>query len=129
VLVQKCDKRRLIKVLQPDLCLTKFIPNVGNNTFDYFFNDLLFTALKVDAVFYSRKKHVVLCSTTSLGCVVCCKAENMLLDRDQNIKIADFGFSNEFTHGSKLNTFCGSPPYAAPELFQGKVFLTRFVLV
>uniref|UniRef100_A0A8C2AV59 non-specific serine/threonine protein kinase n=1 Tax=Cyprinus carpio TaxID=7962 RepID=A0A8C2AV59_CYPCA len=50
------------------------------------------------------------------------KAENLLLDADMNIKIADFGFSNEFTVGNKLDTFCGSPPYAAPELFQGKKY-------
>ncbi|KAB0404138.1 hypothetical protein E2I00_008891, partial [Balaenoptera physalus] len=49
-------------------------------------------------------------------------AENLLLDADMNIKIADFGFSNEFTFGNKLDTFCGSPPYAAPELFQGKKY-------
>ena len=46
------------------------------------------------------------------------KAENLLLDAEMNMKLADFGFSNEFTAGTKLDTFCGSPPYAAPELFQ-----------
>jgi len=51
------------------------------------------------------------------------QAENLLLDADFNIKIADFGFSNEFHEGSQLETFCGSPPYAAPELFQGEKLL------
>jgi len=48
------------------------------------------------------------------------KAENLLLDSNNNIKIADFGFSNNFDPYDKLDTFCGSPPYAAPELFQGR---------
>uniref|UniRef100_A0A8C9YG79 non-specific serine/threonine protein kinase n=1 Tax=Sander lucioperca TaxID=283035 RepID=A0A8C9YG79_SANLU len=57
-----------------------------------------------------------------INCPCVSQAENLLLDADMNIKIADFGFSNEFTLGSKLDTFCGSPPYAAPELFQGKKY-------
>ncbi|KRG04456.1 uncharacterized protein LOC6579294 isoform X2 [Drosophila mojavensis] len=47
------------------------------------------------------------------------KAENVLLDKDMNIKLADFGFSNHYEAGSLLRTWCGSPPYAAPEVFQG----------
>lgn len=50
------------------------------------------------------------------------KAENLLLDANMNVKIADFGFSNHFSTGTKLDTFCGSPPYAAPELFQGRKY-------
>ncbi|CAF0968300.1 unnamed protein product [Adineta steineri] len=46
------------------------------------------------------------------------KAENLLLDSRGNIKVADFGFANIFQPNSKLQTFCGSPPYAAPELYQ-----------
>ncbi|XP_053544765.1 MAP/microtubule affinity-regulating kinase 4 isoform X3 [Bombina bombina] len=65
----------------------------------------------VSAVHYCHQKNIVHRDL---------KAENLLLDSDANIKIADFGFSNEFTPGGKLDTFCGSPPYAAPELFQGK---------
>ncbi|XP_024116120.1 MAP/microtubule affinity-regulating kinase 3a isoform X8 [Oryzias melastigma] len=67
----------------------------------------------VSAVQYCHQKHIVHRDL---------KAENLLLDADMNIKIADFGFSNEFTLGNKLDTFCGSPPYAAPELFQGKKY-------
>ncbi|XP_050686074.1 serine/threonine-protein kinase SIK2-like isoform X4 [Eriocheir sinensis] len=50
------------------------------------------------------------------------KAENLLLDKDLNIKLADFGFSNFYTPGVLLSTWCGSPPYAAPELFEGKEY-------
>lgn len=67
----------------------------------------------VSAVQYCHQKHIVHRDL---------KAENLLLDADMNIKIADFGFSNEFVPGNKLDTFCGSPPYAAPELFQGKKY-------
>lgn len=35
------------------------------------------------------------------------KAENLLLDSNLNIKIADFGFSNFYTPGELLETWCG----------------------
>ncbi|XP_071510023.1 uncharacterized protein [Diadema antillarum] len=50
------------------------------------------------------------------------KAENLLLDANMNVKIADFGFSNFFEKGHLLKTWCGSPPYAAPELFEGREY-------
>ncbi|XP_055840590.1 serine/threonine-protein kinase SIK2 isoform X2 [Episyrphus balteatus] len=50
------------------------------------------------------------------------KAENLLLDSNMNIKIADFGFSNMYKIGELLSTWCGSPPYAAPEVFEGKKY-------
>ncbi|XP_071177071.1 serine/threonine-protein kinase SIK2-like isoform X1 [Mytilus edulis] len=51
------------------------------------------------------------------------KAENLLLDANMNIKIADFGFGNFYKKNEHLSTWCGSPPYAAPEVFEGKKYL------
>jgi 5'-AMP-activated protein kinase, catalytic alpha subunit len=48
------------------------------------------------------------------------KPENLLLDSNRNIKIVDFGLSNQYKQGEKLKTACGSPCYAAPEMIAGK---------
>ncbi|XP_064632458.1 NUAK family SNF1-like kinase 1 [Lineus longissimus] len=47
------------------------------------------------------------------------KLENIVLDKDYNIKIADFGLSNMYTYDSLLSTYCGSPLYASPEIVNG----------
>ncbi|CAE6467744.1 hypothetical protein ACGC1H_004069 [Rhizoctonia solani] len=46
------------------------------------------------------------------------KLENLLLDRNRNVIITDFGFANRFEHrpDDLMQTSCGSPCYAAPEL-------------
>ncbi|PGG96908.1 CAMK/CAMKL/AMPK protein kinase [Blastomyces parvus] len=50
------------------------------------------------------------------------KPENLLIDKDRNVKIADFGLSNIMTDGNFLKTSCGSPNYAAPEVISGKLY-------
>ncbi|GAA6046789.1 hypothetical protein JCM3770_005644 [Rhodotorula araucariae] len=46
------------------------------------------------------------------------KLENLLLDRNRNVIITDFGFANRFNEArvDLMATSCGSPCYAAPEL-------------
>ena len=46
------------------------------------------------------------------------KPENILIDFDNQIKLIDFGLSTEYEKG--MDTFCGSPCYAAPEIVEGK---------
>jgi carbon catabolite-derepressing protein kinase len=50
------------------------------------------------------------------------KPENVLLDDDLNVKIADFGLSNQMKDGDFLKTSCGSPNYAAPEVIRGGLY-------
>lgn len=50
------------------------------------------------------------------------KPENLLLDAKGNIKIADFGMAALQPHGSLLDTPCGSPHYASPEIVSGKQY-------
>lgn len=53
------------------------------------------------------------------------KPENLLLDNDQNLKLIDFGLCAKPKGGinSHLDTCCGSPAYAAPELISGQAYL------
>jgi 5'-AMP-activated protein kinase, catalytic alpha subunit len=50
------------------------------------------------------------------------KPENLLLDHNRRIKIVDFGLSNTYRPNELLQTACGSPCYAAPEMIAGKKY-------
>lgn len=50
------------------------------------------------------------------------KPENLLLDEKNNIKLADFGLSNTYINDQEMDTPCGSPCYAAPEMVSGKSY-------
>ncbi|CAH2221028.1 NUAK family SNF1-like kinase 2 [Pelobates cultripes] len=51
------------------------------------------------------------------------KLENILLDENKNVKIADFGLSNIYHSDSYLQTYCGSPLYASPEIVNGRPYI------
>ena len=49
------------------------------------------------------------------------QAENVFFTGRDQVVVGDFGFATRLdSQEQQLNTFCGSPPYAAPELFVGK---------
>uniref|UniRef100_A0A1B6MFR4 non-specific serine/threonine protein kinase n=1 Tax=Graphocephala atropunctata TaxID=36148 RepID=A0A1B6MFR4_9HEMI len=91
----------------------------GGEIFDYLVTNGKIPEKEACRVFHQIVSAVSYCHTRNIVHRDL-KAENLLLDENMNIKLADFGFSNHFVPGEMLSTWCGSPPYAAPELFEGK---------
>lgn len=51
------------------------------------------------------------------------KLENILLDKNENVKLCDFGFTREYEgKTSHLQTFCGTVCYSAPEMLKGEKY-------
>ncbi|KAK4940452.1 hypothetical protein LTR10_019436 [Elasticomyces elasticus] len=51
------------------------------------------------------------------------KLENVLLDKHNNVKLCDFGFTREYEGKSNyLQTFCGTICYSAPEMLRGEKY-------
>lgn len=51
------------------------------------------------------------------------KLENILLDKNENVKLCDFGFTREYEgKASYLQTFCGTVCYSAPEMLKGEKY-------
>ncbi|XP_061054264.1 serine/threonine-protein kinase MARK2-like [Eubalaena glacialis] len=50
------------------------------------------------------------------------KPLNLLFDSNMNIKLTDFGLSNECDDTGQADTICGTHRYAAPELFLGQSY-------
>lgn len=51
------------------------------------------------------------------------KLENILLDKNENVKLCDFGFTREYEGKvSYLQTFCGTICYSAPEMLKGEKY-------
>ena len=104
------------------LCLPRDTNRSGDELYNYL---LKHGALPVDKV---QKIFTQLVGAVSYihdnGCVHRdLKLENVLLDKSENVKLCDFGFTREYEGKTNyLQTFCGTICYSAPEMLRGEKY-------
>ncbi|XP_056638496.1 serine/threonine-protein kinase BRSK1 isoform X2 [Diorhabda sublineata] len=93
----------------------------GGELFDYLVKKGRLTPKEARRFFRQIISALDFCHSHSI-CHRDLKPENLLLDEKNNIKIADFGMASLQPMGSMLETSCGSPHYACPEVIRGEKY-------
>ena len=89
----------------------------GGELFDYLVKKGRLTPKEARRFFRQIISALDFCHSHSI-CHRDLKPENLLLDDKNNIKIADFGMASLQPAGFMLETSCGSPHYACPEVIR-----------
>ncbi|KAI4454817.1 map/microtubule affinity-regulating kinase [Holotrichia oblita] len=93
----------------------------GGELFDYLVKKGRLTPKEARRFFRQIISALDFCHSHSI-CHRDLKPENLLLDEKNNIKVADFGMASLQPMGSMLETSCGSPHYACPEVIRGEKY-------
>ncbi|KAG8180259.1 hypothetical protein JTE90_019540 [Oedothorax gibbosus] len=93
----------------------------GGELFDYLVKKGRLTPKEARRFFRQIISALDFCHSHSI-CHRDLKPENLLLDEKNNIRIADFGMASLQMDGSMLETSCGSPHYACPEVIRGEKY-------
>ncbi|KAJ5067087.1 serine/threonine-protein kinase brsk2-like protein [Anaeramoeba ignava] len=93
----------------------------GGELFDFLVNQE-FISTKQSLIFFQQLIYALEYCHNHLVCHRDLKPENILLDSFGNIKIADFGMAGLINERQLLETSCGSPHYAAPEVIEGNEY-------
>uniref|UniRef100_A0A671XZZ2 BR serine/threonine kinase 2 n=1 Tax=Sparus aurata TaxID=8175 RepID=A0A671XZZ2_SPAAU len=89
----------------------------GGELFDYLVKKGRLTPKEARKFFRQIMSALDFCHSHSI-CHRDLKPENLLLDEKNNIRIADFGMASLQVGDSLLETSCGSPHYACPEVIR-----------
>ncbi|CDS41500.1 serine:threonine kinase SAD 1 [Echinococcus multilocularis] len=93
----------------------------GGELFDYLVNKGRLSTKEARKFFKQIISAIDFCHSHCI-CHRDLKPENLLLDDKLNIRVADFGMASLQPEGSLLETSCGSPHYACPEVIRGEKY-------